>query len=138
MAPLLVLEWCGCTFSFLRCGCTSTSRFSAANHAPSLEKPNFQSPLHMLKIFSQWCAYTFSSQRCGCISTSHFSTTNCAPSPRNPNFQSPLHVLKFFFSMVRLHLLFSKVRLHLHFPFFPLPIVFPLPKNQTFKALSTC
>ena len=66
---------CGCTFSFLRCGCTSTSRFSATNCATSPRKPNFQSPLHVLKFFSQWYRYT---------STSLFSTAPRVPS--TPHF----------------------------------------------------
>ena len=39
-----------CTFSFLRCGWTSTSHLSTANCAPSPKKLKFQSLLHVLKI----------------------------------------------------------------------------------------
>ena len=69
-APLFAPEWCGCTFSF---------RFSAANRAPSPGKPNFQSPINVLNIFSSMVRLHLSSPRCGCTSTSRFFHCQSCP-----------------------------------------------------------
>ena len=68
--------------------------FSAANCGPSPEKPNFQSPIHMLKFFSQWCGCTSSFPRCSCTSTSRFFHCPSCPLYSTLSF---LPFLLFFF-----------------------------------------
>ena len=81
-----------CTFSSLRCACIFVSSLSATNHAPSPRKLNFQSPLHVLKIY--------------------FHPLNV----REIVPPSSLQRLRPLCSpMVQLHLFFFKVWLHLHF-----------------------